>query len=85
MTAAETCELALALVRSGDIPRAAALVDWAQHLRGDDAVYWTGANITDGEVFPPDEQPTWTAAAVILAADALRGGMTRDLFAVTAR
>ncbi|GAC1341583.1 MAG: prenyltransferase [Candidatus Dormibacteria bacterium] len=83
VTAAETCELALALVRSGDVARAAALVDWAQHLRGDDAVYWTGANLTDGEVFPPDEQPTWTAAAVVLAADAVNGGVTRQLFEAT--
>jgi len=83
VTVAETCELALALVRSGDVTRAGALVEWAQHLRGDDAVYWTGANITDGVVFPPDEQPTWTAAAVVLAADAVSGGRTRTLFGVT--
>ncbi|MFN2451784.1 MAG: prenyltransferase [Candidatus Dormibacteria bacterium] len=83
VTGAETCELALALVRHGDVARAAALVDWAQHLRGDDAVYWTGANLTDGEVFPPDEQPTWTAAAVVLAADAVAGGVTREVLAVT--
>lgn len=74
ITAAETCELALALIRIGDRERAAELVSWAQHLRGDDAAYWTGANFTDGCVFPPHEQPTWTSAAVVLAHDALSGG-----------
>ena len=75
ITAAETCELALALVRTGDVVRAAELVEWAQHLRGDDAAYWTGANFTDGRIFPPDEQPTWTSAAVVLAHDAISGGV----------
>ncbi|HEX4578734.1 MAG TPA: prenyltransferase [Candidatus Dormibacteraeota bacterium] len=79
ITAAETCELALALVRCGDIARAAQLLDWAHHLRGDDAAYWTGANFTDGCIFPPDEQPSWTAAAVVLAADAVGGGVVADL------
>ncbi|MDQ2803733.1 MAG: prenyltransferase, partial [Pseudomonadota bacterium] len=75
ITAAETCELALALVRCAERVRAAELLDWAQHLRGDDAAYWTGANFTDGCIFPPDEQPTWTAAAVVLADDAISGGV----------
>jgi hypothetical protein len=83
ITAAETCELALALVRCDDRHRAAELVDWAQHLRGDDAAYWTGANFDDGCIFPPDEQPTWTAAAVVLAADAVDGGVVADLLDVT--
>ena len=78
ITAAETCELALALVRCGDGERAAQLLDWAQHLRGDDAAYWTGANFTDGCIFPPDEQPTWTAAAVVLADNAISGGVVGD-------
>jgi hypothetical protein len=84
ITAAETCELALALVRSRDRERAAELLDWAQHLRGDDAAYWTGANFTDGCIFPPDEQPTWTAAAVVLADDALSGGAMATLLDATA-
>ncbi|MDQ6847284.1 MAG: prenyltransferase [Candidatus Dormibacteraeota bacterium] len=83
ITAAETCELALALVRCGDGERAAQLVDWAQHLRGDDAAYWTGANFTDGCIFPPDEQPTWTAAAVVLADDAISGGVVATLLDAT--
>ena len=83
ITAAETCELALALVRSGDRARAAHLLEWAQHLRGDDAAYWTGANFTDGCIFPPDEQPSWTAAAVVLAANAVSGGVVAELLDAT--
>ena len=84
ITAAETCELALALVRCGDTERAAELLDWAQHLRGDDAAYWTGANFTDGCIFPPDEQPTWTAAAVVLADNAISGGLVATMLDATA-
>jgi hypothetical protein len=83
ITAAETCELAMALARCGDSDRAAELLDWAQHLRGDDAAYWTGANFTDGCIFPPDEQPTWTAAAVVLADDAISGGVVAEVLGVT--
>ncbi|MDQ2959908.1 MAG: prenyltransferase [Candidatus Dormibacteraeota bacterium] len=83
VTAAETCELVMALVRCGDHSRARALFGWAQHLRGDDAAYWTGANFTDGRIFPPDEQPTWTSAAVVLAADALEGGVVARVLSAT--
>jgi hypothetical protein len=83
ITAAETCELAMALVRCGDHVRAAELLGWAQHLRGHDAAYWTGANFTDGLIFPPDEQPTWTSAAVVLAADAISGGVVARMLAAT--
>ena len=78
VTAAETCELAMALVQLDKWSQAAGLVEWAQHLRGDDAAYWTGANYDDGTRYP-EEQPTWTSAAVVLAADALAGGPTADL------
>ena len=70
-------------MRCGDRARAAELLDWAQHLRGDDAAYWTGANFTDGCIFPPDEQPTWTAAAVVLAANAISGGVVATLLDAT--
>jgi hypothetical protein len=81
VTAAETCELALALVQLGDRHEAARLVEWAQHLRGDDAAYWTGANFDDGTLYP-EEQPTWTSAAVVLAVDALADGPALELFNV---
>ena len=79
VTAAETCELAIALVTLGETVQARQLFDWAQHLRGDDAAYWMGANYKSGDFYPP-ERPSWSSAAVVLAADALAGGPTVRLF-----
>jgi hypothetical protein len=70
MTGAETCELAMALDALGDRDRALDLVRSIQHTRHADASYWTGYVLPD-DVFWPDEQTTYTAAAVILAVDAL--------------
>jgi hypothetical protein len=41
-----------------------------QHLRDPDGSYWTGLVYSDGKRWPV-ERTTWTAAAVVLAADAL--------------
>ena len=70
VTGAETCELALALDIVGDRDRAAAMVASVHHLRVDDGAYWTGYVYADGLHWPV-EQSSWTAAAVILAVDAL--------------
>ncbi len=70
VTGAETCELVLALEAIGDRQRAAELFADMQHLREDDGRYWTGLVYTDGLNWPV-EHSTYTAAAVILAADAL--------------
>ena len=70
VTGAETCELALALESLGDHDRAAALVADMQPLRDESGSYHTGLVYADGERWPV-EQSTWTAAAVILAVDAL--------------
>jgi hypothetical protein len=70
ITAAETCELALALLGLGDDARARRLFSWAQALR-DDGRYFTGIVLPDGVHFPADERSSYTAAAVVLAADAL--------------
>jgi len=43
-----------------------------QHLRDDDGSYWTGLVFADGVRWPV-ERTTWTAAAVVLAADAISG------------
>ncbi|MGB0101595.1 MAG: prenyltransferase, partial [Nocardioides sp.] len=78
VTGAETCELAMALDTIGDHRRALALLQDMQHLREDDGRYWTGWVYGDeaeaGEprnVYWPVEHTTYTAAAVILAVDAL--------------
>ena len=72
VTAAETCELALALDAVGRVDDALCLLEWAQHCRAEDGSYWTGW-VFDDQGYWPQEQPTWTAAAVVLAADALLG------------
>jgi hypothetical protein len=79
VTAAETCELAMALVTMGDRSRARLLYEWAQHLRGDDAAYWMGTNYRVGAFWPPN-RPTWSSATVVLAADMLAGGPVAELF-----
>ena len=86
VTAAETCELVMALDAVGSDQAARRLFEWVQFLRADGGGYWTGANfedeafLLDGELFP-EEQPTWNSAAVVLAANALAGtGPTAGLF-----
>ena len=70
VTAAETCELVIALDGLGDADRAMQLMRDVQFLRGDDGGYWTGWVWPEDEVWPV-ERSTWTGAAVILAADVL--------------
>lgn len=70
LTGAETCELALALDALGERERAIRLIRDVGHLRHESGLYWTGYVLPE-EVFWPDEQTTYTAAAVILAVDAL--------------
>ena len=70
VTGAETCELVMALDCLDDHARALRLYADMQHLRHENGSYWTGYGNTD-DVFWPDEQTTYTAAAVILAADEL--------------
>jgi hypothetical protein len=72
VTAAETCELVLALDAIGDRPRAEQLLRDIQFCRADDGGYYTGWVWPEQEYWPP-EKSSWTAAAVILAADALSG------------
>jgi hypothetical protein len=71
VTAAETCECLLAHLAVGEEERARALFSWAQELRDDDGSYWTGIVWPDRKHFPGGEKTTYTAAAVVLAADAL--------------
>ncbi|MFP5370260.1 MAG: prenyltransferase, partial [Actinomycetes bacterium] len=73
VTGAETCELALALAAAGRIDAGMEQVAAMQHLRHEDGSYWTGFVYPDGVRWPV-ERTTWTAAAVVLAADALSAG-----------
>ena len=86
ITAAETCELVMALDAIGLHQRAHELFAGVQFLRHEDGSYWTGMNFEGdrfdewGEYYTA-EQPTWNSAAVVLAANALGGdGPTAGLF-----
>jgi hypothetical protein len=72
VTIAETCELIMACVAAGEQAKAHELFDNIQRFQLDDGSWWTGYVFTD-DAHWPDEKPTWTAAAVLLAADALTG------------
>ena len=72
VTGAETCEFALALTAVGRREDALAQVAAMQHLREEDGSYWTGLVYADDARWPV-ERTTWTAGAVVLAADALSG------------
>ncbi|HKH03574.1 MAG TPA: hypothetical protein VKA65_00310 [Acidimicrobiales bacterium] len=74
VTAAETCECALAQLAVGNRAEAEALFAWAQQYRTDDGRYWTGTVFPGEARFPAGERSTYTASAVVLAADGLAGG-----------
>jgi hypothetical protein len=83
VTGAETCELVMALDATGDSGRALEVFGEVQHLRDPGGGYWTGWQYENRAHFPA-ERSSWTAAAMILAADALSrttpaSGLFRDL------
>lgn len=70
VTVAESCELTLALLAAGDHARALHVFSWLHQFMDSDGGYWTGYNFRD-KVIWPEEKTTWTAGAILLAADAL--------------
>jgi hypothetical protein len=73
VTTAETCECVLSLLAAGDTDAAVALFDGIQRLRHPNGGYYTGEVVPERVHFPADEQSAYSAAAIILAADALVG------------
>jgi len=71
VTAAETSELAIALAVHGEYKQSATVLNWVHRMRDDDGAYWYGMALPNQEIWP-EEKPTWTSAAVVLAADMLR-------------
>ena len=71
VTAAETAECVLALDALGMDESALRLLTWAQALRNEDGSYWTGMVYPEEATYPPLERSTYTAGAMVLAADAL--------------
>lgn len=70
VTAAETAELALACLSAGRRDRARTLITHLSSLAAPEGGYWMGWQYDLGMAWPK-ERPSWTAGAVILAADAL--------------
>ena len=71
ITTAETCESVLAHLGVGEVDTANDLFRWIANLRDDDGAYWTGIVYPELKHFPGGERSTYSAAAVVLAADAL--------------
>jgi hypothetical protein len=70
VTVAESAELVVATARTGNIEAARALFWPLANLRKDDGSYWTGTVLPNEDHWPV-ESTTWTAGAVLLAADAI--------------
>jgi len=71
VTTAETCECAMAYLAAGDRAAALRLFEWVQRLREPDGSYLTGRAFPSGVSYPHQECSTYSAAAMLLAADAL--------------
>lgn len=71
VTASETAEAALAYAAIGDLTTATALLSWTRAHRNPDGSYLTGLVYPQQVSFPDQEHTSYTAAAVILAADAI--------------
>ena len=71
----------IALKVVGLTDRARQVLGWTRWLRTESGAYWTGATYPAQEIFPEGEQTTWTAAAVLIANDAVQGASaTSHLF-----
>src|SRR5690606_9511721 len=83
ITVAASCELAIALDACGRRDAGREVLGWQLRRQEPDGGFRTGT--VDGYgAWPDGERPTWTAAAVVLAADALydltpAGGLFRSL------
>jgi hypothetical protein len=73
VTAAETAECAIALASIGRRDEAVDLLGWARQHRLPDGSYVTGMVYPQGSSYPPGERSSYTAAAIVLAEDALSG------------
>lgn len=70
VTMAETAELVLTLAAIEDFSRAKMVFSWLFDKRFPDGSFWMGVTFPDGIIWP-EEKTSWTAAAVLLALDAL--------------
>ena len=73
ITTAETCECAIAFQSIGETQHALELFKQIQKFRNDKGQYLTGVVYPESVSFPEEEYSTYSAAAVVLAADSLMG------------
>ena len=71
VTIAESSELVVALASIGENEKALEIFNWLHQWKDEkDNLYWTGYVYSDMKYWPV-EKPTWTAGAVLIAADTL--------------
>ena len=70
VTVAESCELSLAMVAAGKKDIAQTIHTWLTQWQDNDGGFWTGYHFENNVIWP-QEKTSWTAAAFILAADAI--------------
>ena len=70
VTMAETAEFILTLTAIEDNSRAKTIFSWLNDKRFSDGSFWMGVTFPDGVIWP-EEKTGWTAAAAMLAWDAL--------------
>lgn len=73
VTVAETAECAVACLAAGLGEEARELLAWVEDQRDPSGSYTTGLVYPERSSFPHEERTTYSAAAVVLALDALRG------------
>ena len=64
------CGVIMACASAGERERGLQLYKDLQRFQVEDGSWWTGYVFKD-DVHWPDERPSWTAAAIMMAADAL--------------
>ena len=69
VTIAESAELVMACLRAGMRQEAAEILKWQSQWRAPDGAHWMGWQFVERVVWP-EERPSWTQAALILATDA---------------
>jgi hypothetical protein len=69
-TMAETSELVLTLAAVEEYEKAKIVFGWLLDKKYDDGCFWMGVTFPDAVIWP-EEKTAWTAAAVLLAYDAL--------------
>jgi hypothetical protein len=76
VTAAETAECVLSCLGAGMSKEAALLFSWVQDQRDESGSYTTGRVYPERSTFPHEERSSYTAAAIVLANEALCGKAT---------